>query len=112
MYRDELQVKAHEDVWDLSRCSPPAKAAWLLSRALWSAKEAGRDVSKDSRDAISKFASTDEDEQQVDNGPVDEWPFEPCMATEMATLSLMLCCACAEKYICGSNRSHALLPAR
>lgn len=60
-----LQVKAHEDKWDLSRCSPPARAAWWLSRAVWSAQEAGKDLGEDAREAMKRLSPSNDDSQQV-----------------------------------------------
>lgn len=59
-----MQVRGHEDRWELGRCGLPARAAWLLSRALWSAQQAARDARDDGGAALSKLsASTDEDDQ-------------------------------------------------
>ncbi|KAK9905572.1 hypothetical protein WJX75_002344 [Coccomyxa subellipsoidea] len=59
------RVRGHEDRWELGRCGLPARAAWLLSRALWSAQQAARDARDDGGAALSKLsASTDEDDQR------------------------------------------------
>lgn len=58
------QVRAHEARWDLGRCGLPSRAAWLLSRALWSSRQAAQDARDGGSAALSKLtASSDEDDQ-------------------------------------------------
>lgn len=37
------------EVWDLSKCSPPAALAWTLTRMLWSAQQVRRRCRRPSR---------------------------------------------------------------
>ena len=36
------RIEKQKETWDLSKCSPPAAAAWNAARALWAAKQVGR----------------------------------------------------------------------
>eukprot|EP00775_Hariotina_reticulata_P008669 gene8668-8850_t len=60
------RVLSHRESWDLSGLSPPAAAAVLGSRMLWSAKAASKDASNDLGNKVTQslnsLASTDEDE--------------------------------------------------
>ena len=37
---DQLDVLAHRETWDLSRCSLPGKAAFIASRIIWATRQA------------------------------------------------------------------------
>ena len=58
------------DDWDLRAVPPPASAALLASRMLWSARAAGRDagesISKGVSESLSSLTSVDEEEYYGD----------------------------------------------
>lgn len=59
------RVRTHESRWDLGRCGLPSRAAWLLSRALWSSQQAAQDARDGGAAALGKLtASRDEDDQR------------------------------------------------
>ena len=55
----------HEDSWDTSRCSLPAKLAWNASRAAWSLAEASRDLREDAGSALGRGKGDDDSRGQV-----------------------------------------------
>ncbi len=88
-----MQVKGHEDKWDLGRCGLPARTAWLVSRALWSAQQAARDARDDGGKALNKLtASTDEDDQV----PFMDCSFRLCSPLYPYTCMCM-CSSCARR---------------
>ena len=60
-----VQVRSHRDDWDLRRCSLPARLAWTASQALWSAKEAARDVREGGSGAMKKLTDRSDSDEQV-----------------------------------------------
>ena len=59
------QVRSHRDEWDLGRCSLPARLAWTASLAVWSAKEAARDVREGGSGAMKKLTDRGDGDEQV-----------------------------------------------
>lgn len=55
------QIERHTEAWDLSRCSPPAAAAWTLSRAAWSARVGAADAGDATNSLIDSLTSMDSD---------------------------------------------------
>lgn len=71
------RVMTHTDDWNLRAVPPPASAALLASRMLWSARAAGRDagesISKGVSESLSSLTSVDEEEYYGD--PTDPTKF-------------------------------------
>eukprot|EP00877_Chromochloris_zofingiensis_P000766 jgi/Chrzof1/10690/Cz05g08220.t1 len=58
------RVSTHKESWDLSKLSPPAAAACVLSRVAWSAKQASQDAQDKlgkAADSISSLTSMEDD---------------------------------------------------
>lgn len=70
------RIERQSERWDLSRCSPPAAAAWSAARALWAAKQAGGDAGRKVNSTLDSLASVDEEEFQQPN-PND--PMKVCL---------------------------------
>jgi hypothetical protein len=51
-----VQLCACRDDWDLSRTSPPAKAALIALRAGWVARQKAADLSEDSSGLLDRLA--------------------------------------------------------
>lgn len=62
--RIEKQSERH----DLSKCSPPAAAAWRATRAVWAAQRASADAGKAANSMLDSLTSMDDDVSAVSGG--------------------------------------------
>lgn len=65
------RVERQTERWDLSRCSPPAAAAWQAARALWAAKQGGSELGKAVNSTLDSLTSMDDGEEYQAPNPND-----------------------------------------
>ncbi|DBA76252.1 TPA: hypothetical protein ACH3X1_009972 [Trebouxia sp. C0004] len=58
------RVLKHTETWDLSRCSLPAKAAFIASRIIWATRQQASDTKDGGSKIMESFSSLDEGDQQ------------------------------------------------
>jgi hypothetical protein len=69
------RIEKHKESWDLSKCSPPAAAAWNASRALWAAKRASADAGKRANEVLDTLTSIDDEDSFQQPNPNDPMKF-------------------------------------
>ncbi|PSC69156.1 hypothetical protein C2E20_7333 [Micractinium conductrix] len=69
------RIERHSERWDLRLCSPPAAAAWTVTRALWAAKQASTDAGAAANQVLNTLTSVDDEDTMTQADPNDPMKF-------------------------------------